>query len=354
MPALAVIGAVSALALGTSFAKSLFPLIGAQGTSALRVGLSALVLLALWRPWRWPLARADAGALLLYGLALGGMNVMFYMALRSIPFGVAVAIEFTGPLAVAMYYSRKRLDYLWIALVMLGLGLLLPLGPAAGQGAQALDAAGCGWALGAAACWGAYIVFGKRAGHLHAGHSVSLGLLAAALVAVPVGVAHAGAALLEPKVLLLGLGVAVVSSTIPMSLEMYALKRLPRQTFGIMLSLEPVVAALAGMLVLGEMLTPTQWLAIGCVMAASIGSSASARKEISRPASSASPGGPVVGAGRPCRPCAARQRCARAARPRRRSAAQPGPGQCGCAGRFWLSCSWRFLIKKAANALQRP
>lgn len=277
-PALAVIGAVSALALGTSFAKSLFPLIGAQGTSALRVGLSALALLALWRPWRWPLARADAGVLLLYGLALGGMNVMFYMALRSIPFGVAVAIEFTGPLAVAMYYSRKRLDYLWIALVMLGLGLLLPLGPAAGQGAQALDAAGCGWALGAAACWGAYIVFGKRAGHLHAGHSVSLGLLAAALVAVPVGVAHAGAALLEPKVLLLGLGVAVVSSTIPMSLEMYALKRLPRQTFGIMLSLEPVVAALAGMLVLGEMLTPTQWLAIGCVMAASVGSIASARK----------------------------------------------------------------------------
>ena len=277
-PALAVIGAVSALALGTSFAKSLFPLIGAQGTSALRVGLSALALLALWRPWRWPLARADAGALLLYGLALGGMNVMFYMALRSIAFGVAVAIEFTGPLAVAMYYSRKRLDYLWIALVMLGLGLLLPLGPAAGQGAQALDVAGCGWALGAAACWGAYIVFGKRAGHLHAGHSVSLGLLAAALVAVPVGVAHAGAALLEPKVLLLGLGVAIVSSTIPMSLEMYALKRLPRQTFGIMLSLEPVVAALAGMLVLGEMLTPTQWLAIGCVMAASVGSIVSARQ----------------------------------------------------------------------------
>lgn len=268
-PVLALVGAVSALALGTSFAKRLFPLIGAQGTSALRVGLSALILLLVWRPWRWPLARADVRPLLLYGLSLGAMNVMFYLAIRSIPFGVAVAIEFTGPLAVAFYDSRRRLDYVWIALVVLGLSLLLPLG---GQ-AQALDMRGVGWALGAATMWAIYILFGKRLSHLHAGHSVSLGMLAAALVAVPVGVAHAGvAALLQPKVLLMGLVVGAVASAIPGSLEMYALKRLPRHTFGIMLSLEPVVAALAGVVVLHESLPAQQWLAIGCIMAASIGS----------------------------------------------------------------------------------
>lgn len=268
-PVLALVGAVSALALGTSFAKRLFPLIGAQGTSALRVGLSALVLLLVWRPWRWPLARADVRPLLLYGLSLGAMNVMFYMAIRSIPFGVAVAIEFTGPLAVAFYDSRRRLDYVWIALVVLGLGLLLPLG---GQ-VQALDLRGVAWALGAATMWALYILFGKRVSHLHAGHSVSLGMSAAALVAVPVGVAHAGvAALLQPTVLLTGVVVGLVASTIPNSLEMYALKRLPRHTFGIMLSLEPAVAALAGVLVLHESLPPQQWLAIACIMAASIGS----------------------------------------------------------------------------------
>lgn len=138
---------------------------------------------------------------------------------------------------------------------------------------QALDMRGVGWALGAATMWATYILFGKRVGHLHAGHSVSLGLLAAALVAVPVGVAHAGlAALLRPDVLLMALVVALVSSAIPISLEMYALKRLPRHTFGIMLSLEPAVAALAGMVLLQESLLVRQWLAIGCIMAASVGS----------------------------------------------------------------------------------
>ncbi|RRD42935.1 DMT family transporter [Comamonadaceae bacterium OH3737_COT-264] len=273
-PVLAVIGSVVSLALGTSYAKQLFPLVGAQGTSALRVGLSALVLVVLWRPWRWPLSRPDVGTLLRYGLALGLMNWMFYMAIRTIPFGVAVAIEFTGPLAVALYYSRRKRDYLWVALVVLGLGLLLPLT----QHSHALDPAGVLWALGAAAAWGTYIVFGKRAGHLHAGQSVSLGLLAASLVVVPIGIAHAGAALFDPQLLLWGLGVAIVSSTIPISLEMFALKRLPRETFGILLSLEPAVAALAALVFLHEALSLQQWLAIGCIMAASMGSVASASR----------------------------------------------------------------------------
>lgn len=272
LPVIAVVVAVCALALGTSYAKQLFPVIGAQGTSALRVGISALVLLIVWRPWRWPISKLDKHSVLRYGLALGCMNLMFYMALRTIPFGVAVAIEFVGPLAVALYYSQRRLDYLWIVLVVLGLALLLPIF----NSSDSLDPAGVAWAFGAAAAWGIYIIFGKRAGHLHAGQSVSLGLLAASLVVVPVGVAHAGMALLQPDILLFGLGVAIVSSAIPISLEMYALKRLPRETFGIMLSIEPVVAALAGMLFLHEVLSNAQWLAILCIMIASIGSIASA------------------------------------------------------------------------------
>ncbi|RMX06366.1 EamA family transporter [Corticibacter populi] len=276
LPVLAVIGAVTSLALGTSHAKQLFPLIGAQGTSALRVGLSALVLLMLWRPWRWPLGRVDAITVLRYGLTLGVMNLLFYMAIRSIPFGVAVAIEFTGPLAVALYYSRRRLDYLWVLLAVLGLLLLLPLGDAS---AAQLDPVGIAYAAGAAVCWGTYIVFGKRAGHLHAGQTVSLGMLAAAMVVVPVGVAHAGTALLQPQVLLIGLGVAIVSSAIPISLEMYALKRLPRETFGIMASMEPAVAALAAMLFLHEVLDLQQWLAIACIMMASIGSIGAASRQ---------------------------------------------------------------------------
>ncbi|MNN00921.1 Threonine/homoserine exporter RhtA [compost metagenome] len=274
VPVLAVLGAVTSLAIGTSYAKQLFPLIGAQGTSALRVGFSALFLLLLWRPWRWHTSRIDAAAILRYGLTLGVMNLLFYMAIRTIPFGIAVAIEFTGPLAVAMWSSRRVIDFVWVGCTVIGLALLLPLG-----GAQSLDPAGVLYALGAAACWGLYIVFGKRASHLHAGHSVSLGLAAAALVVVPIGVAHAGSLLLNPKILLAGALVAVVSSAIPMSLEMMALKRLPKETFGILISMEPAVAALWGMLLLHEQLTGLQWLAIGCTVLASVGSTLTARRQ---------------------------------------------------------------------------
>jgi inner membrane transporter RhtA len=272
LPLLAVLGSVVALGIGTSFAKQLFPQVGSLGTSALRVGFSALLLLLIWRPWRWPLSTADAKSLLRYGVALGCMNLMFYQSLQSIPFGVAVAIEFSGPLAVAMFSSRKPVDFVWLALAVLGLGLLLPLG----HDVASLDPAGVGFALGAAACWAAYIVFGKRVGHLHAGHSVALGLSMAALTVVPFGVWHAGSALLDPHVLLFGLGVAAVSSAIPISLEMVALKRLPQEAFGIMTSMEPAVAALMGLMLLGEHLTGLQWLAIVLVMLAAAGSSLTA------------------------------------------------------------------------------
>ena len=275
LPILAVLGSVTALGIGTSFAKQLFPQVGSLGTTALRVGFSALLLLALWRPWRWPLSRADAMSVLRYGVALGFMNLLFYMSLRTIPFGVAVAIEFSGPLAVAMLYSRRPIDFAWLALAVVGLGLLLPLG----HSVASLDSEGVMYALSAAVCWGAYIVFGKRLSHLHAGHSVALGLTVAALTVVPFGVWHAGSALLDPRILLFGLGVAAISSAIPISLEMMALKRLPQEAFGIMTSMEPAVAALLGLLMLDEHLGRLQWLAIVCIMMAAAGSSVTARRD---------------------------------------------------------------------------
>ena len=275
IPFLAVLGSVTALGVGTSWAKqALFPAVGAQGTTAVRVGLSALLMLMLWRPWRWRLSRADAQAVALYGAALGAMNLMFYLSLQTLPFGLAVAIEFAGPLAVAIWSSRRAVDFVWVALAIVGLALLLPLG----LSGSTLDPLGVLYAVGAAVFWALYIVFGKRAGHLHAGQSVSLGLLVAALVVVPVGVAHAGAALLSPSVLLVGVAVAAISSALPISLEMMALKRLPKEAFGIMISMEPAVAALLALALLGERLDTVQWLAIGCIVAASMGSAATARR----------------------------------------------------------------------------
>lgn len=275
VPFLAVLGSVTALGVGTSWAKhALFPVVGAQGTTAVRVGLSALLMLMLWRPWRWRLSRADAQAVALYGAALGAMNLMFYLSLQTLPFGLAVAIEFAGPLAVAIWSSRRAVDFVWVALAIVGLALLLPLG----LSGSTLDPLGVLYAVGAAVFWALYIVFGKRAGHLHAGQSVSLGLLVAALVVVPVGVAHAGAALLSPSVLLVGVAVAAISSALPISLEMMALKRLPKEAFGIMISMEPAVAALLALALLGERLDTVQWLAIGCIVAASMGSAATARR----------------------------------------------------------------------------
>jgi inner membrane transporter RhtA len=272
---LAILGAVTALGLGTSWAKhSLFPVVGAQGTTAVRVGFSALLLLLFWRPWRWALSGADARTVALYGAALGAMNLCFYMSLRTIPFGLAVAIEFAGPLAVALFSSRRPLDFLWVLLAAAGLALLLPLG----HDVSTLDPAGVLFALAAAVFWATYIIFGKRASHLHAGHSVSLGLFVAALVVVPVGVAHAGGALLSPVILATGLGVALISSAIPISLEMVALKRLSPQAFGIMASMEPAVAALLALALLGEYLSAMQWLAIALIVAASVGSSVTAQR----------------------------------------------------------------------------
>ncbi len=286
LPLLAVFGSVVALGVGTSFAKQLFPVVGSLGTTALRVGFSALLLLLIWRPWRKPLSRAEVMSLVRYGVALGCMNLMFYQSLKTIPFGVAVAIEFSGPLTLAVFTSRQRIDFLWIALAIAGLALLLPFGNTSidGNDVQALNPEGVLCALVAAVFWAAYILFGKKVGHLHAGHSVSLGLSVAAITVVPFGIWHAGSALWQPQILLAGLVVGAISSAIPISLEMVALKRLTPGAFGVMTSMEPAVAALLGLLVLNEQLTAPQWLAIGLVMCAAAGSAATSQPTVHRSA----------------------------------------------------------------------
>jgi len=271
---LALISSLTSLAIGTSFAKSLFPALGPEGTTAYRLIFATLMLMAVFRPWRRQWVWADALPLGLYGVTLGIMNLLFYSAIKTIPFGVAIAIEFTGPLAVAVWTSKKASDWLWVALAALGLGLLLPF-PGA-DAAAALDPRGMAFALAAGVCWALYIVFGQRVAKRYGAMATPMGMLAAALVVAPIGIVHAGSALLDPQWLAAGLAVALLSSAVPYALEMFSLNHLPKNTFSILLSLEPAVGALAGWLVLAESLTLFQGLAIALVMAASMGTAWSA------------------------------------------------------------------------------
>jgi inner membrane transporter RhtA len=271
---LALMGSLLSLAFGTSFAKSLFPALGAEGTTAYRIVFATLILMAVFRPWRRKWVWADALPLGLYGVTLGVMNLLFYSAIKTIPFGVAIAIEFTGPLAVAVWTSKKASDWLWVALAIAGLALLLPL--PGGDANSALDPMGMFFAFTAGICWALYIVFGQRVALRYGSMATPMGMLAAAIVVAPIGVIHAGTALLDPQWLMAGLAVALLSSAIPYALEMFSLNHLPKNTFSILLSLEPAVGALAGWLVLAEHLSLSQGLAIALVMAASMGTAWSA------------------------------------------------------------------------------
>ena len=268
LPYLALAGSMLSFCVGASFAKQLFPPLGAQGAIAYRVGFSALILLILFRPWRTPLTRADLFATMRYGAALGLMNFNFYMALRTIPLGLAIAIEFLGPLTVSLIHSRRPAHFAMVGLAAAGLALLLPFD----RMNRALDPVGVAFALGAGLCWGLYIIFGKRTGHLAAGRTVALGMATAACIVVPIGICHAGSALLSPPLAMIGVMVAILSSAIPYSLEMVALKHIPANRFGVLLSSEPAIGTITGWLLLAEHLSPTQCLAIALVVAASIGS----------------------------------------------------------------------------------
>jgi len=259
---------------GASLAKHLFPQVGAQGATAYRLGLSALMLLLWRRPWRRAVKGRDWRALWGYGLSMGAMNLVFYMSLRTIPLGIAVALEFTGPLALALLGSRRLIDFVWIALVVASLALLLPL---RGQ-VHSLDPLGVMYALAAGVGWALYILLGKRAGAAYGADAVTWGTSIGALLVIPFGVAHAGTALLSPALLPYALGVAVLSSALPYSLEMIALTRLPARTFSTLLSLEPAIAALAGVALLDERLSVLQWLAIVAIIVAAAGTASSLQR----------------------------------------------------------------------------
>lgn len=270
----ALIASMVCLCIGSSFGKTLFPMVGAAGTTTYRLVGASLILLVFWRPWRIPLSRRDAVAIVGYGVVLGVMNLFFYLSLRTLPIGIAIALEFSGPLTLAVVLSRRLIDFLWIGFALCGLGLLLPLGDAVNK----LDAVGVAYALAAGVFWVAYILLGKLAGNTHGGQATSLGITVAALVVLPFGVASAGATLLDPSLLVAGLAVAVMSAALPFSFEMVALKRLPKKSYGILLSMEPAIGALTGVVMLGEHLLPTQWLAIVAIVAASIGCTVTARR----------------------------------------------------------------------------
>jgi len=265
-----VLVAIGSTQLGAALAKSLFDEIGPAGTVFLRVLFAALVLGALWRPDVRQFGRGDLALAATFGVALAAMNLSFYAAIDRIPLGVAVTLEFWGPLAVALLGSRRALDVVWALLAAAGIILLADPGGAA-------DTTGVVLALVAGLCWAAYILLSQRAGRAFPGGTgLAIAMSFGAVLLVPVGVGGAGADLLDPGLLAAGAAVAVLSSAVPYSLELEALRRLPAHVFGVLMSLEPGVAALVGFAVLGEVLGAREVVAIVLVVAASVGASRAA------------------------------------------------------------------------------
>lgn len=275
LPVVVILIAMLSIQSGASLAKSLFPLVGAPGVTALRIALGTAILVVIFKPWRLRFKKEQRLPLLFYGLSLGAMNYMFYLSIQTIPLGIAVALEFTGPLAVALFSSRRPVDFIWVILAVLGLWFLLPLG----QSVSEIDLTGAALALGAGACWAIYIVTGQRAGEEHGPATVAIGSLIAAIIFVPVGMAQATESIWQWSVMPIGLAVAILSTALPYSLEMIALTRLPTRIFGTLMSMEPALAALSGMVFLGETLTFTQTLALCSIIAASMGSTLTMRPE---------------------------------------------------------------------------
>lgn len=267
-----IIIAMISIQSGASLAKQLFPIIGPQGATALRLFFATIMLGIVWRPWRRKFTQKEIWITFLYGAALGGMNFFFYLALERIPLGIAVAFEFIGPLALAFYSSKKILDFLWASLAVCGIILILPVS----QFSAPLDMLGVLYAIVAGAFWALYIFFGQKAGAaVHGGMATTLGMLSATVLVAPFGIFHSGGRLLQlnTQTLLLAILVGILSSALPYSLEMIALKKLPAQSFSILMSLEPAIGALSGLIFLKEVLTFTQWMAIVLVILASIGTS---------------------------------------------------------------------------------
>jgi inner membrane transporter RhtA len=261
-----VLVAITSLQFGAALAGTIFDETGPAGTALLRALFAAVILVAIWRPRPSAHSASELRLVAVFGLVLGAMNLCIYESFSRIPLGIAVTIEFAGPLGIAVALSRRRLDLAWAALAALGIVLL------ADPGSGAVDFLGVVFALVAAACWAIYILVAQAAGRVFTGgRGVALAMSVALLVPLVPGIAEAGSELLKPQWLAIGCAVALMSSVLPYSLETEALRRLPANVFGVLMSVEPGVAALAGFAVLGQDLRARDVVAIGLVVAASIG-----------------------------------------------------------------------------------
>lgn len=263
------------LTIGASIAKGLFPVLGPAGATLVRLSIGTVFLFAMWRPWRARISRKDIGTVVFFGVVLGLMNLTFFEAIARLPIGIAIALEFLGPLSVAFFLSQGKLDLLWATLALAGVLLLLPLTDVQAH----IDVVGVFFALAAAACWACYILVGKKVGTAaHPGMVAAIGMLIGSLTVAPFGLVPVTQAEWTTSLVLMALAIGALSSAIPFSLEMMALKRLDAKTFGILVSLEPALGALAGFLYLHESITFLQCCAIGGVMTASVGSTMTARR----------------------------------------------------------------------------
>ncbi|QNS04897.1 EamA family transporter [Streptomyces xanthii] len=264
---LVLAGCVS-VQFGGALAVTLMPRAGAVGVVTLRLIVAAIVLLVVCRPRLRGHSRADWGTVLAFGVAMCGMNLLFYQSAARIPLGLAVTFEVLGPLTLSVLASRRAINFLWAGLALCGVFLL----GGAGDGLGGLDPVGVAFAVTAGACWALYIVFSARTGRrFPQADGLALAMAVAAVLCLPLGIATAGDRLLEPKTVALGSAVAILSSVLPYTLELMALRRLPASTFAVMMSLEPAIAALAGFLILSQALTWLEALAIALVIAASMG-----------------------------------------------------------------------------------
>jgi inner membrane transporter RhtA len=267
LPLAATLAAMTSFQVGASLAKGLFPAVGPEGAAALRLALGAVMLVVITRPWRgWP-RRAPLLPLLGLGVSMGLTIMMFYLALSRLPQGIAIALQFLGPLTVAVVSSRRLADFVWALLAGAGVWLMVGIASAGGR----LDPLGVAFALGAAVGWGNYIVVGRIAGAAFGRATAPLALSVAALVAAPVGLWRAGLGLFSPGLLPLSLAVAVLAAALPFSLELYALRRLPARTFAIFTSLEPALGVLSGFILLGERLSAYQLAGVAAVIVAASG-----------------------------------------------------------------------------------
>lgn len=266
-----VLGGITSVQIGSALATHLFADIGAAGTVLLRTVFGAAVLALFWHPVARSMDRSTLRDIGLFAITLGGMNLCFYESLERLPLGIAVMLEFVGPLVVAIAGTRNRLDLLWVGLAASG---ILLLAPDIGDG---LDAAGVALALTAGAFWGLYILMSARVGRGPAGlGGLTTAMIVASVLLLPVGIADGGAELIAPEILAVGFGVAILSSAIPYTVELEALRRLPERVFGVLLSIEPAIGAIVGLIVLGQQLAGTEVVAIALVVAASAGALSSA------------------------------------------------------------------------------